>query len=444
MRLRVFNVAIAGLLSLASGCAARLDPTWVISDATPVRAASSPSEDDQPGIIEYANGALPVVASGEIPRPSAAEKCGFGSPDPVGIVAAMRPGVGTRLTVRYWSTFDDSTTFQSALLPSSSVFDVVLRLAPVDGKLSPEESTLLAAFLATNRNNPDISKADKAAPSIEAPEDKQRSQGLRVEAASVVARNETRLWNALVRTLCVQFVAVSAEGTVDGVDVPGGMIIKADSDRHVFSFAADMLALCRAIDDDGRDSDKRVFAELFLPAALSGACSTTTDGIGNTRPLLGFGAGDQGNSAASVAAGSASVVSETNYFTYGPRVATVSTITLQSPRFHSRGTETWSLADWESSGLCDVPGKPRAAIAAIRMKGGARFRIVTGAAGDATNRVQRRLATGYRHDIVGPDWRTSKRTLSHAALFALGPSDVDDVVWVDRKMRRHHECSRSL
>jgi hypothetical protein len=348
LSVRPFLVLLAAAATAA--CApGPLSPTWRVDADTAIGAVSK--------------GELPALAADGVPLPQAAQSCGHSSP-PTGVVAALRPGVGARIQVGYWTSgpYDSGTAEGfSTSIPFTSRFDFVLRLIPSEGVLRPDEELFLNTVLLTNRLQigPD--------------------GNTRNNAAQVFSRWRIPMWNALVQTLCVEFV------------------LSQHLARNVLSFKVDIRALCLAIPIDG---DRRSYSAYLLefPQRVDPPVDCPARVVKTHGSVIGANTDDQQNAPADVAATSALPAGPSGFYISNVvQVAAVGDITIDAVAYGDALTRSWSLAEWEGSGICRVPGEhalPR--IVAVRL-GHQTVSIADGRV--ATHRIRRKLSDSYTYSV---------------------------------------------
>ncbi|MEZ5762790.1 MAG: hypothetical protein R3D69_00095 [Xanthobacteraceae bacterium] len=353
MPLRVRQFLVLLVAAATTACApGPLSPTWRVDADTAIGARST-------GAIIPELRVLPPLVAGDVPLPQAARSCGHSSP-PTGVVAALRPGVGARIHVAYWTSgpyVDSQATGFSTTIPFANRFDFVLRLIPPDGALRPDEEMFLNTLLLTNRLQ--IGREGKT----------------RQEAAQVLSRWRIPMWNALVRTLCVEFVR------------------SRHLARNVLSFKVDIRALCRAIPIQ---RDRRRYAAYLLQRAPTVSCPERE--VETHGSVIGANTDDQQNAPADVAATSALPAGPTGFYMLDVvQVAAVGEISVEAVEYGDALTSSWSLAEWEGSGICAMPGKPALPrITAVRL-GHQATAIADGHL--ATHRIVRRLGHSYSYSV---------------------------------------------
>ena len=403
------SVCLIVMTALAlAACTARLDPRWTINERTPIATKANDT-----GLV-FPAGATPDRAPGLARTQSGCSAAGASSE---GVRGAVQPGVGAYVHIDYW-TSAAVPGLTARTMPAQTSFDGVLRLVAPDGQLRAQEKTLLATFLTVNR-----SAYSQDIPSRED----------RIAAAEVVDRNQTALWNAFVGNLCVAFIAA-----------PVG------SDRSALSFTSDVLQLCEAV-RKARDPKLSYYSQVFVYARAPGedvADCTFPAPVLNAAPrpplapgtLLGTLASNAANTLGMVAAGTATRLDRTSFYDQSAlQIAALGDITLQRPRFGERGTETWSLLDWEASGTCLDAADRTLAIRRVTLDGGAGFAIGTG----GNYRLIRRLTqSGYERRVEPVDGKRRRKSLAHSDLAYLTPADVTHVEWRDPQGRRaRSSCS---
>jgi hypothetical protein len=421
---RLFAACLTIVIGLTvSACATRLSPTWTINERTPVT-----SDVEKVGL---AFPAADTTGSAMDPRDSRSKTVAVCGPSTVKHIysrGALRPGLGSHLQVDYWTT--SATTIVdgpwAAVMPTIANFDGILRKVPADGRLSGQEKMLLGTFLAVNRTFVSRERPSKVE---------------RETAARIVDRYQAKLWNAFVENFCVEFIASPTE-----------------TDTSVLLFKSDSIRLCEALRDKVSPADLEAYSRVFVYIDQSGTRTIECEkpkgqqggpGSAPTLPpgqstLLGTLQDSARNTLGQVAAGIGAAQGATTFYVdVGLQIAALGDITLQQLRFGAPGTETWSLADWEESGVCVGLNGEELSVARVILRGGARFAIKD----EGNYRVVRRVTeAGYvaRVESVG-DRPHYPRSLSRTDLAHLSPTDVVDVQWNSKVRGRNAAiCSKRL
>ena len=408
--------ALAMLASVAA-CAPQISAQWTINERTPVGqdwiGSNSPT------------GAVP--SRDAIPLPHAGSTCNSKVNPAAGLFMVFHPGVGARLRLRYWSGLENP---RSVALPAATRFDGILRLVRVPAigddedrgmYLSPEERELLGDFLITNRLNivTDVSVGDRAL------------------AANAIENYEPQLWNAFVRTLCVEYVKVAYPNDDHlGVWNP-----------YTLSLKADMAALCDAVPDKNLQAG---FLKVFVGGTLDPQGKCPEDAVASnpaTGSLLGTDETAHQNNFASVVTGLANTQKNSNYYAgvQKLKIVAMGDVTLQLVHFGTPGTELWTLADWQASGVCVDPEKTDdlPVIYAVGLSG-FYYRVKDPEA--ATYEVVRSVTDGYRYAVRRKaSVSSSSLSISVADLRLLTPNDVTGLIWsaAGKDWTVYPSCARS-
>ncbi|MCA3151447.1 MAG: hypothetical protein ING77_09745 [Rhodocyclaceae bacterium] len=334
--------------------------------------------------------------SDSVPRPEIGKWC-VGKVDPNPLFA-IRPGVGTRLTLMTFSagTFRSLSGSGSTYPPLLEPTRLALRLIKPNSRLDPEERAVLATFLAANRTqwSPDAA-----------------IDGYPVEAAtrraleSVLEANQAILWNAFVRSLCVE---VRDKAPV--VASPIAPTIRA---------VADMAALCNVL-----TTEREAFVKTFIDTSKSkDDCAKR----GQVRSLNGTGQSADGASWAAAALGVSPPGGDSEYYDSAAMrspMAMLGAMTFNAVRPLQHDAPDWSLTAWEASGICSI-GDEAAVIDAVLLRGASDYlRVVeTGATHKIVNDiVARRL-------VRLPDTSPFEARIGRDDLQLLLASDVRALRW---------------
>lgn len=400
--LRLFTLFVSG--SLIAGCVSELESQWTVNSQTSVSSFGHISKR-----------ALEVAA---IPEPAIAATCGGGIRSAEGTELAIRPGVGSRVRIHFWSGLEDNSERQSYSLPSAIVFDGVLRLAPANGTLDPDERALLATFLLVHRRNP-------------LPADVQSL------AREALESQEVDLWNELVRTMCVEVARVTYVNSQS----------TTVATQRTLVFKSDLIALCNIVEPKRREA----FARFFIDTAASldrGRCTGVSDGsLIGSEPAAG-----QTNNWQSLV--SAQGRADDSGPFYAPdqhiKIADLGDLTFQRPRFGTRGTEAWTLEDWQASGICrdQKQDADRPVIDRLEIRGGQRLNVIY--IGSPQSRIVRTFTSdGPTYLLETPSGKPVRQftaTISASDLRLLSPRDVRGITWKKSKDSSaivHPSCSQT-
>lgn len=334
--------------------------------------------------------------AGGVPRPEIGTWC-VGKVDPNPLFA-IRPGVGTRLTLMTFSagTFrslsGSGSTYPPILVPTR----LALRLVKPGTHLDPEERAVLATFLAANRTQ---WSSDAASDDYPVTADARRA------LESVLEANQAVLWNAFVRSLCVE---VRDKAPMVATPIPP--TIRA---------IADMAALCNVL-----PSEREAFVKAFIDTRKTEADCAKPDQI---RSLIGTGQSADGASWAAAALAVSPPGGDSEYYdsaaTRSP-MAMLGAITFDAVRPLQRDAPDWSLSAWETSGICSI-GNEKAVIDAVLLRGASDYlRVVeTG----ATHKIVNDIVT--RRLVRLPDTSPFKARIGRDHLQLLLASDVRALRW---------------
>lgn len=258
---------------------------------------------------------------------------------------AIRPGVGSRVTLTTWSagTLRADLGFGNASPPALNPITVALRLVGDGQLLDPAERAVLATFLTASRTEWSSLSGSTSDFPIDA--DTRRALVANLES------HQAALWNALVRSLCLE-VRASAPPEVE---------TKVPAIRAV----ANMAALCAALPATSRAA----FVKTFIDARLPG--STCTGSIVN-RSLNGIGLLKDSVSWPAAVLAVASKGGDNDYYDSGklgsPKTI-FGTIEVNTVRPFDAAAPLWSLDAWEASGICRSDSED-ARIDAVLLRGG--------------------------------------------------------------------------
>jgi hypothetical protein len=349
---------------------------------------------DMPEKLEVS---LPPLPASGIPRAAIARSCRSDSKP----LAAVRPGVGSMLNLTIWSSgvMPELVAGRgNAGPPPVDAMTLALRMVEPGTQLDAAEQRVLSTFLITNReswHNPGGGQGDITE---------------RLKLAAAVREHQATLWNALVGSLCVEVWHVN-----DKASAPGrGIALVA---------LADMSSLCRALPAGLQDS----FARAFLDAATPSCKGVVYKGLAGlleeaARSDWAAGALDSGPRSGESA----------RYFATGAQASIMvmgGGLMLNSVRPGSHDAPNWSLAAWESSGICRTPDDVRTHIASVRLVGGVRSIKVIDLA-DGLQPTHKIVNDGVAMRLEKIHDRWVFPSIARADLTRLGNADVAQLNWV--------------
>lgn len=360
--------------------------------------------------VALTGGALEIGPTTGIPRAQIGSRC---APN-VGAVAgpatsssvtpffAVRPGVGSRVTMSTWSagSLHAELPFGNTHPPSLTPITIALRLVGAGQHLDPAERAVLATFLTANRTE----WSSLSGPTNDYPVAADMRRALVAELES----HQAALWNGLVRSLCIE-----VRGTA-----PPGVSTKVPAIRAI----ANMAALCAALPATSR----RAFVATFIdvraaqdnPACASWVVNRSLDGVG----LLV-------DSAAWPAAVLAvtSKGGDNDYYdsgTLGSPKTLLGILEVNAVRPLHSGAPPWSLEAWEASGICR-PDEQDARIDAVLLRGARTFLYVEDE--NPTYRVVDRHVAREMERIKGSN--PFKFSIARSDLKLLTAADVRALRW---------------
>ena len=273
---------------------------------------------------------LPELGPGATPRPAIALTCRASDPAPF---AAIRPGVGARLDLAFWSSGilpDQNPGRANQAPPQVDYLPLALRMIAPGARLDATEQRVLSTFLITNR-------AKWHRPGAELPTTTERR-----ELAAALRQHQALVWNALTSSLCVEVRDIAPPS--DASEPRLG---------RTLAVVADMALICRALPQPHR----RAFAQAYLTPgdpACEGKAYRHVAGLADEQ--IG---GDWIAGALDTAPyGNGSGI----YYGLNAQssiIVTGGSVTLDSVRPDSADAPDWSLAEWEASRICRVaPDEP--------------------------------------------------------------------------------------
>lgn len=285
-----------------------------------------------------------------IPRAELGAACASNSGSSVSSSAgtplyAIRPGVGSRVTLTTWSagTLRADLGFGNASPPALNPLTVALRLVRDGRLLDPAERAVLATFLTTSRTE----WSSQSGYTSDFPVDADTRRAL----VAVLESHQASLWNALVRSLCIEVRASASP--------------EADTNVPAIRAVANMAALCDALPV----SSRAAFVKTFIDARLTD--STCTESIVN-RSLNGVGLLTDSASWPAALLAVTSKGGDSDYFDsdkLGSPKALFGVVEVNAIRPLDAGAPLWSLEAWEASGICRSDTED-ARIDAVLLRGG--------------------------------------------------------------------------
>lgn len=372
-----------------------------------------------------------ITPTTDTPRPAIGTRCEYGLPNDKDTLFAVRPGVGTRVTLMTWSAgtlkhiINIGNTYPPLLTPTT----IALRLVGIGQSLDPAERAVLATFLTASRT--------KWARTAGSDEFYPIDISTRLALVNILEENQALLWNALVRSMCIEVRKNAPNTTNTGIEVKKIPAIRA---------IGNMTALCVALPDKNaalpREKTSKTFSRVFIKSdGSSPICGTNEYRSLNGEDLA---IDNMPWSAAFLAV--VSTGGGEDYYdsgNYGSPKTLLGELEFNAVRPFYIDAPPWSLESWETSGICSLDGKITR-IDAVQLRGGlinlkvvedrknAGYEIV---AQGMTRKVQRiESANGYKFSIARND------------LKYLTASDVRKLRWYsvegDRKVNVPHGCAQ--
>jgi hypothetical protein len=313
---------------------------------------------------------------------------------------AVRPGVGSRMTLTTWSAGWLRADLGSGnpSPPELSPITVALRLVGDGQLLDPAERAVLATFLTGSRTQ--WSSLSGPAQGFSVTADTRRALVANLES------HQAALWNALVRSLCIE-VRASAPPEVE-TKVPAIRVV------------ANMAGLCAALPATSRAA----FVKTFIDAQSSD--STCTGSIIN-RSLNGVGLQTDSASWPATVLAVTSKGGDNDYYDsdkLGSPKTVFGTIEVNTVRPFDAAAPLWSLDAWEASGICWTDGED-ARIDAVLLHDGWTFLSVESE--DPTYEVIDRRVTRDIQRVKGSN--LFKFSIGRNALKLLTAADVRALRW---------------
>ncbi|MBO9110007.1 hypothetical protein J5288_14915 [Agrobacterium sp. S2/73] len=353
---------------------------------------------------------LQPLAAGAVPRPAVGTQCpvsNWASVNGKGKrLYAVRPGVGTRLNLVTMSmgTDLDLTPTRNTTPPALTPTRVDLRLVEPGGAIDPHERAVLATFLTTNRTEWNAGN--------EASEFYPVTAKMRAPLVVAIEENQAKLWNAFVRTLCIEVYSATAP------DVPGTV--------PAVRVLADMASLCQVLPKVQRSAFTATFID---PREAARDCDASVNGRPKvaTRAINGTGTALAPNAWVVAALSLGRKGNDTSYYDAGADGAPQTLfgqVDFGAVRPFGSDPPRWSLSAWEASGICHLNDRS-AYIGAVMMRSGNRWiRVVdekpTYTVVDAV--VSRRISRLGDSDLVEPK-------IVRGDLARLTSADVRKIEW---------------
>jgi hypothetical protein len=255
---------------------------------------------------------------------------------------AFQPGVGSRLQLNTWSAglnrspvVDRGNTYLPIQIPTL----VSLRLVAKGKPLDQSEEAVLATVLTTSRT------------------EDWKETGLRKNLNAVLESHQAELWNALVRNLCVQVSSVKLEGSTE----PAVGIASVSN----------ISALCKTIPIDYQID----FTRLFIKTQDN--IKPCTDGSDEEAYRTINGEGINSNSwpwsqATLSLTQSGKDIPYLDNGVFRSHNRLFGQIEIDSVKPWNSSVPTWSLQEWEDSGICQIRDQP-ASIDSLKLHGANRW-----------------------------------------------------------------------
>ena len=348
--------------------------------------------------------AAPVLAElgpGATPRPAIARTCRVSDPAPF---AAIRPGVGARLDLAFWSSGilpDRNPGRANQAPPQVDYLPLSLRMIAPGARLDAAEQRVLSTFLITNRAKW-YRRPGAATPTT----------AERRELATALRQHQALVWNALTSSLCVEVrdIAPPAEASAPRLG-------------RTLAMVADMASICRALPQAHRGA----FAQAYLTPGDPPTCEGQA-----YRHVAGLADGQIGGDWIAGALDTAPYGNGSGSY-YGLNaqssiIVTGGAIALDSVRPDRADAPDWSLAEWEASRICRVAPDEPTRIVTLRLVGAGRSIDVLDA-GDPRIPTHHIAHDGIAARLVKDrdDWPFA--SIARADLARLRTADVRQLEW---------------
>jgi hypothetical protein len=285
---------------------------------------------------------LPKLQPGATPRPAVARTCRVSDP---ASFAAIRPGVGARLDLAFWSGGilpDQNPGRANQAPPQVDYLPLALRMIAPGARLDATEQRVLSTFLITNR---------AAWHRVGTP-----TSAERLQLAAALREHQALLWNALTTSLCVE---------VRDIEPPTDA--SAPRKGRTLAVVADMAAICRALPE----THQGIFAKAYVTPPSNPNCKDkayrhvaglTDEQIGGDWIAGAIDTAPYGNGSGT-------------YYGVGTQssiIVTGGAVALDSVRPDRADAPNWSLAEWEASRICRVAPDELTRIVSLRLIGASR------------------------------------------------------------------------
>lgn len=305
------------------------------------------------GSIDPTGGSTEIFPTTSIPRAEVGLRCALdsklvrGAPtsSATAPLYAIRPGVGSRIALITWSAgwLRADLGSGNAGPPSLTPTTVALRLVSAGQQLDPVERAVLATFLTANRTE----WSSLSGPTSDFPVRADTRRALFAD----LELHQAALWNALVRSMCIE-VRASA---------PPEVAAKVPAVRAV----GNMAALCAALPAGSREA----FVRVFIDARVA---DTTCSGWIVNRSLNGVGQLTDSVSWPAAVLAVTSTGGDNGYYDSGdlssPKTL-FGVLEVNAVRPLDADAPLWSLEAWEASGICR-DDREDARIDAVLLRGG--------------------------------------------------------------------------
>jgi hypothetical protein len=265
---------------------------------------------------------------------------------------AFHPGVGSRLQLNTWSaglTKSAELNRGNTYLPIQTPTNVSLRVVKEGESLVQPEEAILATFLTTSRTK------WKNTLNNNFPDESEKT---RAELIAALESHKAQLWNALVKNLCIQASSRKLTNSIERT-----LSVTAMSN---------ILALCQAIPDKYQGNFKRAFISASddnSPPCSVASGQSVYRSINGEGPLTNSWSWSEATLGLTHSGSDIPYLDNTAY--QSPNHLT-GHIQINSVRPWSSNAPTWTLQEWENSGICQVMDQP-ATIASLKLHGANRW-----------------------------------------------------------------------
>ncbi len=344
---------------------------------------------------------LPELRAPATPQPAIAATCRASDPAPF---AAIRPGVGARLDLAFWSSGilpDQNPGRANQTPPQVDYLPRALRMIAPGARLDASEQRVLSTFLITNRAK--WHRAGEEVPTtIE-----------RRELAAALRQHQALVWNALASSLCVEVrdIAPPTEASEPRLG-------------RTLAVVADMALICRALPQ----AHRRAFAQAYLTPgdpACEGQAYRHVAGLADEQIGGDWIAGALDTAPYGNGSGT--------YYGLNAQssiIVTSGIVVLDSVRPGRADAPDWSLAEWEASRICRVAPDEPTRIVRLRLLG-ARRSIDVLDVDDPRIPTHHIVHGGIASRLVKDRDHVQSASIARADLARLRTADVRQLEWAD-------------